>query len=277
MNKNILDISVIIPFKNKAKMTIDCIESFAKFGPAVKEIMLVSNNSSDSELDIISNHIQQIKNVKLLEYNHPFNYQKINNWAVKQSTGRFVLFLNNDTELNTHSAGLIEKMHSEAIKPNIGMVGCVLLYGDESTIQHAGVYLRPGSLGDHIYVGKNYRKALEQKDKLEFPYSLKADRYVTAVTGAVQLIEKNKFNKVSGFDERFLICGGDVDLCIRLNEAGYHSMLISGGYIIHKESQSRSHKPVPYVDFYYSYISYMNGFDIKVGDKLSPKITENMR
>ncbi len=97
MNKNILDISVIIPFKNKAKMTIDCIESFAKFGPAVKEIMLVSNNSSDSELDIISNHIQQIKNVKLLEYNHPFNYQKINNWAVKQSTGRFVLFLNNDT------------------------------------------------------------------------------------------------------------------------------------------------------------------------------------
>ena len=45
MNKNILDISVIIPFKNKAKMTIDCIESFAKFGPAVKEIMLVSNKS----------------------------------------------------------------------------------------------------------------------------------------------------------------------------------------------------------------------------------------
>jgi GT2 family glycosyltransferase len=277
MQKNSLDISVIIPFKDKAKMTIDCIESFEKYGPQVKEFLLVSNNSDASELDIIRQNIDNKENIKLLEYNHPFNYQKINNWAVKKSNGKLILFLNNDTELNNHSVDLIEKMYEEAIKPGIGMVGCVLLYGDENTIQHAGVYLRPGSLGDHIYVGKSYVKALERTDVTEFPYSLLKDRKVTAVTGAVQLIERRKFDAVKGFDERFLICGGDVDLCIRLNAMGFSSLLVSGGYIIHKESQSRSHKPVPYVDFYYSYISYMKGYDTKLGDPLSPRITENMK
>lgn len=273
----ILPISVITPFKDKAHLTLACIDSLIALGPPVEEILLVSNNSSDEELQKVKDGVTSYENVRVVEYNFPFNYQKMNNWAVKKSKGKFILLLNNDTELVPESVGLLESMYEKSKMAKIGMVGCVLLYGDQATIQHAGVYLRPGSLGDHVYVGKPYKKALKFGGNTdEFPYDITKDREVTSVTGAVQLIERKKFDAVGGFDERFLICGGDVDLCIRLNKAGHQSLLASGGYIVHKESQSRAHKPVPYVDFYYSYISYMQGFDTTVGDPFSPKITEHM-
>jgi GT2 family glycosyltransferase len=273
----VLDISVIVPFKDKARLTLTCVESFVKFGPKVHEMLLVSNNSSGEELARIQEGVANYPFIKVLIYDHPFNYQKINNWAVKKSTGKNILFFNNDTELTSASVGLLERMYKLAQQKDVGMVGCTLLYGDERTIQHAGVYLRPGSLGDHLYVGKIYKQALARAGSDEFPYDISKDRKVTAVTGAVQLVSRHKFDKVNGFDERFIICGGDVDLCIRLNKAGFQSWLLGGGYIIHKESQSRSHKPIPYVDFHRSYLSYLQGYDLKVGDPFSPKITKDMK
>lgn len=270
-----LDLSVIIPFKDKSKMTLEAVRSLVKFGPAVKEILLVSNNSSAAELAKIKAAAAEFPNLKVLEYDHPFNYQKICNWGVSQSSGRFILFQNNDTELVAKSRGLLEHMYNLAGKKDVGMVGCVLLYGDERTIQHAGVYLRPGSLGDHVYIGKLYREAL--KGGAEFPYDVTKDRPVSAVTGAVQIVERAKLDTVKGMNEDFVIGGGDVDLCLRLNAVGYQSWLVGKGYILHKESQSRSHLPIPFVDFYHSYLSYIKAFDLKVGDPFSPEITKGMK
>lgn len=257
-------------------MTLEAVNSLKKYGPSVKQILLISNNSSEAELAKIKSEIADIANAELKEYNHPFNYQKINNWAVNQASGKYILFLNNDTELVQKSAGLLEHMHELASRPDTGMIGCVLLYGDERTIQHAGVYLRPGSLGDHIYIGKLYKNALRRLPPEDFPYDVQADRPVTAVTGAVQLVSKAKFEAVKGMDENFIIGGGDVDLCLRLNAAGYQTWITGKGYILHKESQSRSHLPIPYVDFHHSYNSYIKAFDLKVGDPFSPDITKGM-
>ena len=258
-------------------MTLKCVETLLEYGPSVKEILLISNNSSGSEFEVVKAGVTLAKNARVLEYNHPFNYQKINNWAVKHTSGKFILFLNNDTELTKNSVGVLEAMHKKASEPDVGMTGCLLLYGDRKTIQHAGVYLRPGLHGDHLYVGDDYKAALAQTPKSKFPYNVRESRPLTAVTGAVQLIERKKFDVVGGFDEKFIICGGDVDLCIRLNKKGYQTWYVAGGYIIHKESQSRAYRPIPYIDFFHSYESYIRGFDLSVGDPFLPKITEGMR
>lgn len=272
-----LDLSVIIPFKNKARMTLDCVRSLYNYGPKVKEILLISNNSSDKELGLIREGILNYDNVTLIEYNQPFNYQKINNWAVKQSKGKFIFFLNNDTELTKESEGLVEAMYKKAKKPDVGITGCLLLYGDQRTIQHAGVYIRPGILGDHLYIGELYKKVLKKVGSTKYPYKLTKSRPLTAVTGAAQIVERKKFDAVGGFDERFIICGGDVDLCVRLNKAGYQTWYIAGGYIVHKESQSRAYKPVPYSDFYHSYQSYITAYDLKKGDPFLSKITMKIK
>lgn len=269
-----LDISVIIPFKDKVDMTLLAVSSFIEHGPPVREFLLISNNSSAEELAKIQREAPKLgKHCKVLIYDFPFNYQKINNWGAEHAQADFLLFLNNDTEMVTQSEGLIEHMFELAQKPKVGIVGCLLLYGDASTIQHAGVYLVPQGTADHMYIGKKYARAVREAGTPAFPYDITKDIPMTAVTGAVNLVERKKFDAIKGFDERFIVCGGDVDLCIRHNKAGYQTMFAGGGYIIHKESQSRAHKPVAYNDFYYSYLSYINGYDTHLGDPYLPKIT----
>jgi glycosyltransferase involved in cell wall biosynthesis len=277
MNEAKLDISVVVPFKNKAAMTLTAVKSLLEYGPEIREILLISNNSNDAELAKVREGIATLphQQIRVLVYDYPFNYQKINNWAVAQAKGRYVLFQNNDTELVPQSRGLIEKMCAKASKSNVGIVGCLLLYGDQRVIQHAGVFLLPRGMADHLYVGKKYAHVLKEGGKTkELPYTITEDRPMTAVTGAVNIVERKKYNTVHGFDERFIIGGGDVDLCIRLNKAGYQTWYIAGGYIVHKESQSRTHIPITYNDFYYSYLSYITAYDTQVGDPFLPEITK---
>ncbi|HMR72412.1 MAG TPA: glycosyltransferase [Candidatus Saccharibacteria bacterium] len=274
-----LDISVIIPFYNKAAMTLDCVRSLFEYGPSVKEVLLVSNNSSENELQEIRDGIKTWNNVRLVTYNHPFNYQKINNWAISRAVGKTILMLNNDIELRPASKGLLEKMYEKAQKKGVGIVGCVLLYGNERLIQHAGVFLLPGGQADHLYVAKKYKIALENAGSKDYPYDISKDMPMTAVTGAAQMVRKDRFDSVGGFDERFIICGGDVDLCLRMNAAKHQTWFVGGkyGYMLHKESQSRKFTPIPYSDFYWSFLSYSKGFDTKVGDPYLPLITEGMK
>jgi len=271
-----LDLSVIVPFKDKSKMTLEAVRSLLKYGPAIKEILLISNNSSKVELATVKQALASMENARILEYNHPFNYQKMNNWAVEHAKGKFILFLNNDTGLVKESRGLLEKMFHKAAQADVGIVGCLLLYGDRKVIQHAGVFLMPRGMADHLYVGRKLSKALKDSGSSKYPYAVTEDRPLTAVTGAVSIVEKKKFDSVGGFDEHFIIGGGDVDLCIRLNQAGCQTWYVSGGWIVHKESQSRSHKPITYNDFYYSYLSYIKGYDNQVGDPFLPLITKEM-
>lgn len=273
---NTFDISVIVPFKDKAKMTLDAVRSLAKYGPQVSEILLISNNSSDEELAVIYEGIKELTGVEVLIYNQPFNYQKLNNWAVGQSKGKTIMFMNNDTELRPSSLGLIERMYGKAQEPDVGITGCLLLFGGEKTIQHAGVFLRPGGQADHLYVTEKYRKALKEKGSERFPYDIEENRPMSSVTGAVNLVQRKKFDSVGGFDERFIICGGDVDLCLRLNAKGYQTWYVGGGYILHKESQSRKFTPIPYNDFYWSYLSYIKGYDEKLGDPFLPEVTRGL-
>ncbi len=277
MSKKDLDLSIVIAFHNHAKMTIRCLESIYEYGPNVKEIIVISNNSLPEEVEEVRKYTATTSNAKLLIWDFPFNYQKEYNWGVSQTTSSFVLMLNNDMELKPNSAGLIERMYEKAKEPDVGIVGCTLLYGDEKLIQHAGIFLMPEGLADHMYVRKAYREAIANAGSRQYPYDISTNIPMTAVTGAAQLVEKRKFEELGGFDEKFIVCGGDVDLCIRHNKAGYQTWFVGGGYILHKESISRKFNPIPAEDFFNSYHSYIEGYDASVGDPFLPKITKNMK
>jgi GT2 family glycosyltransferase len=264
-----LDIVVIIPFKDKAKMTLECLKSLIKFGQPVREIVLVSNNSSPSELKIIKKQCALYDNVRVLVYNFPFNFQKINNWAVRYTQSKVIFFLNNDTVLTRDSRSILSTMYQRAIDQDSGAVGCVLVYGDKRTIQHAGVYLVPGGTADHLYIGQSLRKVKRNIAKKNYKYDITQDLRVSAVTAAAMMVEREKYNQISGFNENFIVGGGDVDLCLRLEAIGLKNWMIGSrsGYIIHKESKSRSSLTIPYTDFIESYKSYILHFDLNGGDK----------
>ena len=168
-----------------------------------------------------------------------FNWSKLNNFGVSLAIGDVFIFLNNDTLII--SEDWIERLSENALRDDIGLVGALLLYPD-NTIQHAGVVVGMGGWADHVFKGM---------DLVHFgsPYiSPMVSRNVLAVTGACMAIARSTWEKIGSFDEEFIICGSDVELGIRAYENGLYNRYDANVRLYHLESKSRD-SYIPEIDF----------------------------
>jgi GT2 family glycosyltransferase len=260
------DVSVVVPFHNRAAMTIACLKSIAALG--LGEIVLVSNRSDEAQYCEVEAAAAAVTVARVVRFDEPFNYQRINNWALSQTTGVVVWLLNNDVVVPTAASSLVRHMAERARQDDVGAVGCVLVYSDGTTIQHAGVHLVPGGTATHLYAGRQLADVV----RAARTDSIRQDRPMTAVTGASMMMEKRKYDAVGGLNEAFVIGGGDVDICLRLAAKGWHTVLVGTDYgvMVHHEAQSRAHLEIPYSDFVESYKSYIKAFDLDHGDLFVP-------
>jgi GT2 family glycosyltransferase len=165
----------------------------------------------------------------------PFNFAALNNAAVAGSDAGFLVFLNNDTEVI--AADWVRGLLAEAQRPEVGAVAPLLLYPG-GAVQHAGA-----ALGLHDYAGHPFAGLAPDADT-PFGRPRAGTRNWLAVTAACMMVERAKFAAVGGFDERFVVAGNDVDLCLRLTAAGHRSLCVTDVEMLHDESRSRGN----YVD-----------------------------
>ncbi len=230
-------VSIIIPTRNGLQILRQCIESIlGKTQYSPYEIIVVDNNSDEESTLRYLDEIAKKENISVLKYPDKFNYSAINNYAVKHAKGELLAFLNNDIEVI--SSDWLGEMASLALRSGTGAVGAMLWYPDDR-IQHAGVALGVRGLAGHVmrflskgYAGYNGRAVLLQN------YS--------AVTAACLVMRKKIFDEVSGFDqENLAIAFNDVDLCLRLVEAGYRNVWTPYAELYHHESASRGGEDTP--------------------------------
>jgi GT2 family glycosyltransferase len=247
--------SIIIPFRDTPEMTDQCLQSLAGyFNELPYEVLLVSNESrEDKTFALMEQWERQYSWARCLEYDEPFNFQELNNWAVRQTEGPLLLFLNNDTEA-LHDKWL-DGLAEHAQRPEIGVVGPRLLYPN-GLVQHAGVVVGIGGFADHPWAGLH-------PDAWTPAGPSYWVRNFVAVTAACLMIERAKFEDVGGFDERFTVCGGDVDLGLRLHAAGYRNVMTPFVRLIHHESLTRDSVPPDQdvLESLRSYAPYLNGHD----------------
>ena len=227
-------VSIIIPMKDKAKITKRCLESiYNKCTYKNFEVILVDNRSLEKDtFDMISFYENKYDNFKCIRLECEFNYSYINNEAVRHATGDYLLFLNNDTEVLTPD--FTEWMLGYARLDHVGCVGIKLLYPDK-LVQHAGVVLGYGGVAGHIYV------ALSYNDNGLFGRLVQPYNY-SAVTAACLMVKKEKFNDVGGFDEKLKVALNDADLNLKLLSKGYYNVCLSNVEMIHYESKSRGYE-----------------------------------
>ena len=170
-----------------------------------------------------------MNSIKLIEWNKPFNYSAVNNYAVKYSTGEVLLFCNNDTEVI--NPDWIEHMLEHAIRKEVGAVGAKLYYPG-NTIQHAGIILGVGNITGHSH------RCFTQESNGYFG-RLKVVQNISVVTGACLMIRKDVFEELEGFDERFVLAFNDIDLCMKLREKGYLIIFTTYAELYHLESKTR--------------------------------------
>jgi len=200
------------------------------------ELLIVENNSVREETFALYDELREVdQRVKIVEWNHPFNYSQVNNWAARQSSGEVLLFLNNDIEVITPD--WIEEMLMHAIRPGVGTVGAKLYFPND-TIQHAGVILGIGDVAGHGHKGFH-------KDLTGHGGQLTQIRNTAANTAACLMVRKEVFEQVNGFDENYILAYGDVDLCLKVLEAGYLNVWTPFAELYHHESKTRGYERSP--------------------------------
>jgi GT2 family glycosyltransferase/glycosyltransferase involved in cell wall biosynthesis len=175
----------------------------------------------------------------------PFNYSRVNNAAAAGARGDVLIFLNDDIELP--DPRWMQELVGWATQPDIGVVGAQMTKAD-GTIQHAGVILGLGGFADHLFEGMPVAS-----DSLLGPTGWY--RNVLAVTGACAAIKRPLFERIGGFDERFILCGSDVALGLDTTQLGYRNVCSPFGGVRHLESATRG-THVPPEDFFASYWRY---------------------
>ncbi|MDH3652143.1 MAG: glycosyltransferase family 2 protein, partial [Saprospiraceae bacterium] len=231
-------VSIIIPFKDEVNLLEKCIVSIldkTKYGNY--EIVLVSNNSKKQEtFDYIQKITADYDFIQAYEHNIPFNFSKINNWAIQKTSGDFLLFLNNDTEVI--SRGWMTAMVEHIQREEVGAVGAKLLFPND-TIQHAGVILGIGGVAAHVH---NH----QPRSSLGYFGRASITQNLSACTGACLMVRRAVFLVVDGFDEMGLsIAFNDIDLCLKIRELGYLIVYTPYSQLVHHESVSRGYEDTP--------------------------------
>lgn len=231
-------VSIIIPTRDGYDDMLRCLNSIvAKTSYPNYEIIVADNGSTDERMEKLYAKFkgQLGERFRVESIDIPFNYSRINNLAAQKAKGKYLLFLNNDTEVIT--PGWITKMVSFAQFERIGMVGAKLYYPNQ-TIQHAGVIVGLGGAAGHCH--HTYPKG-------DFGYFGKLEINVNylAVTAACCMIRKADFEQLGGFEEELTVAFNDVDLCLREYEAGHDNVWLHGVELYHYESQTRGYENTP--------------------------------
>lgn len=225
-------VSIVIPNKDHLEDLKRCITSILEKSTYDNyEIIVVENNSVTEEIFDYYKKISENPNIRVITYEGEFNYSKINNLGVSQTTGAYVLLLNNDTQVIT--LDWIEELLMYAQRKDVGAVGAKLYYEDK-TIQHAGVVL---GLGAHRTAGHSHYRV--SYNNLGYMGRLCYAQNVMAVTGACLMMRKSLYEQLGGLDESFTVSLNDVDLCIRAWQAGYVNVFTPFAELYHYESISR--------------------------------------
>lgn len=236
-------ISIIIPSKDNPDLLSTCLEGITKAKIKsrinILEVVVVDNGSIDSNKLIITSDIERIKaensglTVKYLYEKSEFNFSSMCNKGANESSGEFLLFLNDDIEI-TDELFLLKLVYF-AKMDHVGACGVKLLYpGDERRIQHIGIT-------NLKYAGPTHKlSTFKDTESLYFGRN-RGVHDCLAVTGACLMVSREKYFKTGGFHDKMKVGYNDVDLCVSLYEKGLLNVVNNECILIHHESVTRGH------------------------------------
>lgn len=229
-------VSIIIPTKDHPELLKQCVESIvAETTYKNFELVVVDNGSSEENKNKNAEILENSTAVFMYVYKPmEFNFSAMCNTGASKANGEYLLFLNDDIEIPKDETGYdwLSVLTGQATRSWTGAVGAKLLFPDKKTYQHLGMINLIEYGFDHIYgrfpIGTDIN---EYRDVAMYNY--------LAVTGACLMVSKEKFLSLGGFNLEFAVTYNDVDLCLRLLENGWYSVVRNDVVLIHHESVSR--------------------------------------
>jgi GT2 family glycosyltransferase len=213
------DVSIVIPVFNQAPYTALCLRSIAESGTRRSfEILVVDDASTDATPAML----EGCENLRVLRNPANMGFIRSCNRGAAEARGRLLLFLNNDTWV---VPGWLDALADslEGVE-NAGLVGSKLVYPDGLLQEAGGIIWNDAS-------GWNYGNR-QDPSAPQFNYRRDADY----CSGASIMIPKALFQKLGGFDERYLPAYyEDTDLAFSVRASGLRVLYQPASEVIHFE------------------------------------------
>ena len=216
------EVSIVIPVYNQIHYTYACLVSILEHTKDVTYEVIIADDVSTDGTQNLSRYAEGLV-ICRNSTNQGF-LRNCNN-AAKSARGRYVMFLNNDTQVTEGwLSSLVNLIKSDE---TIGMVGSKLVYPDGRLQEAGGIIWSDGS-------GWNYGR-LDNPDKPEYNYVKDVDY----ISGAAILLSNDLWKQIGGFDTRFApaYCE-DSDLAFEVRKAGYRVVYQPLSKVIHFEGVS---------------------------------------
>ena len=212
------DVALLIISFNTRGMLRECLQSvYAEAEGLSCEVVVVDNASRDGSAEMVE---QEFPQVQLIRSSVNLGFGNANNLALQHARGRYFVLLNSDAFLSRGSLSRAIQHMDES--PSCALGGALLVGRDGSA--------QPSARSFHsIWKDALVLTGLAAK----FPNSkffggfdrTWADRHVPTpvdwVPGAFAIVRPGALERVGAFDPAFFLYYEEVDLCLRLKQAGY--------------------------------------------------------
>ena len=208
-----IDISVAIVSYNTRELLRECLRSLQEHSAGANlEIIVIDNASHDGSAPMVR---EEFPDVQLMQSAHNSGYGVANNRALAKARGEFVWILNSDTTIESGAmATMLDWMHQH---PRCGAIGTRLILADGSTQNSYKFDLSAWA----VFAEQTYLDKLPFFQRYTVSDWKLGARAVPYLCGASLLVRRAAWQQMKGFDESYFMYLEDIDLCARLNEAGW--------------------------------------------------------
>lgn len=232
-----MDLTIVLVNYNGGSLTEQCIRTIEQSGMRCSyEIIVVDNVSTDGSRERLRHIEQADPRVRVVYNTENRGFGAANNSAAPYCTGRYVLFLNNDTLVLEPLDALV--MVADRLGSRCGALGGRVLNPDKTiqyTCNRPFTLLVLASSLTLTFVG--IRPGFVKRQGLR-DWDYASERDVSVVSGCYILVPRAVLNQIGGFDPNIFLYYEETDLCYRIKEAGYSVHYAPVSTIIHLGGQS---------------------------------------
>ena len=223
-------ISVIIVNWNSKAYVRRCLHSLMAHSQGLApEVVVVDSGSFDGCDQLLA---REFPTAIFVQSSENIGFARANNLGARHAGGRYLLFLNPDTEFIENTVRIL--CDRLASLPGAGAVGCRLLNGDR-TLQTSCVQSFPTVVNQIL--DSEYLRHRFPRSRLWGTAALCSERpepaEVEALSGACILAKRECFESVGGFTESYFMYGEDLDFCFRLRQAGFKVFHLPETSLVH--------------------------------------------
>lgn len=231
-------VSIIIANWNGGEVFKNCLNSLSRITYPNWEVVVVDNGSSDGSDNLAKRILRRKTRVLSLNNQTNLGFVKANNQGYLASSGKYLLLLNNDTEV---TAGFLNKLVGLAEKDSkIGVIQPkILIMDNPSLLDNTGSFFtRTGFLAHRGFM---------EKDSVKFSQT----QEVFSAKGACLLIRKSLVDKIGLFDEDFFSYFEESDFCWRIWMSGAKVVFFPQVVIYHKVGFTIKRLDVLNINYHY--------------------------